>query len=528
MHNLSTSNYGNRQQSKRLACDRCRTQKLKCVRLELSETCQRCDKVKVKCSFGLPLISGRPLAISPLSGSAMLGEIREPPRTPHQQGGLSYSNPSHIHQLNHSNDESQILSTAGKHQSLDPFSQEKALPQAAAGLESESLLDMIYDDTGGMDLGPAILEMCSTVNTTVDNSASWCNIEQRSDGPREPKRFSNDEFSERRSSFHSRRLDPFLHSAIDQRQLGERAHDTDIPGLRMPEPNLGKLESEDAFSQISLMQRLTELGSVMYKLQNMYCPEEHSGRPVAISSDTFPTELAGRVLQSAIEFLKFLRCFFLEEQSPPSRRSSLIRKRDLSMADIGGPEDRNYYHRVSNSYSMPFEKRPRSQGFYPSPPSSTEKSSSRVCVVDKPAILQLIANYIRLLQLYLLLYKAAYDYICLMESDFRHTKPIWSDLTIGGAPLCQFADLQIRFVLQIAGRVLEEIESVLGLSDGCRVSRKSAAEGSGILGMNVTSHFVEMCMSDATTSTEQGRCVITQLRDLMHCITNMLDTPIRV
>ncbi|KAF3055677.1 hypothetical protein GL218_07135 [Daldinia childiae] len=524
MKNLSTSNYGTGQQSKRLACDRCRTQKLKCVRSELSETCQRCDKARAKCNFGLPLPPGRPLATGALSGENVLRETPGPTITSLQQAELNYSRSSLVYEQNHSSDKNGTISAAGKHRSLDPFSHEIG-PSQATNLDSENLFNEIYDHADTAELDPAIFGTCSTASPTTDNSSPWRGMEQHNDGSGELMNFSNNEYSGRRSSTHSQRLDMLLHSATDQRHNNERALDTHKPGLHRNISNMGRLESEAVGSQISLMQRLTELGSVMYKIQSTYCPEEHGGRPVAVS-ETFPTELAGKVLQSAIEFLQFLRHFFLEEQYPPSRSGSLIHHHDLSMNDIGGTKDMGY-HRVSNSYSMFFEKKPWSQSVQPSPRSSDKKSSNRVRAVDKPAILQLIANYIRLLQLYLLLYNAVYEYTHLMELDLRPIQPIWSDLNIGGASLCQFADLQIRFVLQIAARLLEEVEGLLGLSDGCRVSKKATGEGSGILGANVTSRFVEMCMSDATTSTDQDRGVITRLRDLMHCMTSMLDTPTR-
>lgn len=144
----------------------------------------------------------------------------------------------------------------------------------------------------------------------------------------------------------------------------------------------------------------------------------------------------------------------------------------------------------------------------------------------KPTTLQLIANYMSLLQLYLLLYNAVYDYTRFTEADFRQSQPIWENLSIGDAPLYQFVDIQIKMVLQVAARLLEDIEATLGLPENCRVSKKSVVEGSGILGMNVTAHFIEMCMSEVTTAPEPGRGTVVRLRDIMSSLTSMLDGPI--
>ena len=114
------------------------------------------------------------------------------------------------------------------------------------------------------------------------------------------------------------------------------------------------------------------------------------------------------------------------------------------MSDLSDAEDRNYhpamdpYHTFSDTVSRALSTYTSSS---PSSHASTEWPSRGVYATAKPATLQLIANYLGLLQLYLLVYNTAYNYAQFTESDFRQSQSIWKDLTIGDTPLYQFADI---------------------------------------------------------------------------------------
>ena len=199
------------------------------------------------------------------------------------------------------------------------------------------------------------------------------------------------------------------------------------------------------------------------------------------------------------------------------------------MSILGDVEDRNYSPGVGQYQAFPDAISRPSFAYTPSSSSLhtlADWPSKRHLVADKPTTLQLIATYLGVLQLYLLLYNAVYDYARFTGSDFRQSQPIWKDLAIGDAPLCHFADIQIKMVLQVAARLLEDIEAALGLTENCRVSKKSVTEGSGILGMNVTAHFIEMCMSEVTTGPEPGKGTVAKLKEIMHCLMSMLDAPV--
>ena len=418
--------------------------------------------------------------------------------------------------------------------SIDAAYPERVWSQAG-NLDDEDFFNVLNDDTVMGDLDSSTFGTWSTApDKAIEDSSPRQTIEQPSDAGGDLTHLTNANFSvtsaEPRMSSQTHRPDLMAHTALDKRQVNGSASSSNRPAAQIFTPTLGKLGDLAATQHPpALMQKLMQLGSVMYELQSIYSPDEHGSRPVTVSSDTFPIELAGKVLQVATEFLKSLRCFFSsDDSSSSSSNTSSIRRRGPSMSDLGDAEDRNY-HRAVGQYQTFSDTMSRPLSAYTSSSSShasTEWPSRRILATAKSTTLQLIANYLGLLQLYLLLYNAVYDYARFTESDFRQSQPIWKDLTIGDAPLYQFADIQIKLVLQVAARLLEDIEAALGLTENCRVSKKSATEGSGILGMNVTAHFIEMCMSEVTTGPEPGRGTVARLRDIMHCLTNMLDSPV--
>lgn len=243
-------------------------------------------------------------------------------------------------------------------------------------------------------------------------------------------------------------------------------------------------DSKDSYNpqrRATLMQRLMQAGVAMYEIQNTYS----SAR--SIPSETFPSELAGKVLNVAMEFLKTL----------------------LSFSD-------------ADSYT--------STWIQPSSSLSSDSSTTRrTSITDKHTILQLIANYLLLLQLYLLLHQTIHEHVRQHEPDSCRLQPVWDDLSLGSTPLFQFPEFQIKMILQLAARLLEEIEVALGLAEGCRVSKKSENENGGILGINVTAQFIEMCTSEIATVTEpSGRGDVIRLQELMESLASALNGPIWV
>lgn len=243
-----------------------------------------------------------------------------------------------------------------------------------------------------------------------------------------------------------------------------------------------------------LVRRAAELCDNMYELRVRY----HDGHSKLDPPGHFPIHMSGEVLQSADAFLRLLHCFFSDEHGGSSTPT---------LASDPPPSSRTY------------------------PSSLVPEQTRRVAhVADRPAALTLIASYRRLLDLYLLYYQGVYEYVRATDSARRRNQPIWKDLTVGGAPLRDFGDLHIKLVMQAAARVLEDIEGALGLSEGCRVSRRSLVEGDGggdgVLGTVVTSRFVEQCITEGTTGgSEQGPSITARIRDMAAGLAGLLDAP---
>lgn len=534
MNNQGTTNHpGDGQETRRLACDRCRSQKLKCVRTDLSGTCQRCRAAKTPCSFGRPLPSGRPPTVGPSTRES--GTNNGMPSTAiFRQNESITSNLSPEPQPNPSDKQNSQGPTSLNHP-IDAVYAERPWSQSS-NLDDDDFFNVLNDDTVMGDIDDSTFGIWSTApDKSHGYSSPRQSVEQpgHTGGNVSHLANVNDLATSTNHQMLSQtpRPDMITHTTLDKRTVNGTTSSSKRSNAQICTSASDKSwESPATKHPPALMQKLMQLGSVMYELQSVYSPDEHGSRPQTAPSNTFPVELAGKVLQVATEFLKSLRCFFSpDDTSLSSSNTSPLRRKGTSMSDLGDMQDRNHPRGMGQYQAFPATiSRPSSA--YTSSSSSlhtpTDWPSSRVLAAAKPTTLQLIADYLGLLQLYLLLYNAVYDYVRFTESGFRQSQPIWKDLTIGDAPLYHFADIQIKLVLQVAARLLEDIEAALGLTDNCRVSRKSATEGSGILGMNVTAHFIEMCMSEVTTGPEPGRGTVAKLRDIMQCLLTMLDAPV--
>ncbi|KAI1867714.1 uncharacterized protein JN550_006855 [Neoarthrinium moseri] len=376
-------------------------------------------------------------------------------------------------------------------------------------VEDEDLFNLLYDDAAMVDFDISTIDSFSAPSGSPTEILLSQQVEDTSRVLVDPTHIFNidDPADSRNLKQVTSTLDLDQWMELENRHSNPNCLGTGSSGVNFPVSDLG-------YKPAIRMQQLMQLGSLMYELQSKYSHSENDGLTTSI--ETFPADLAGKVLQAADEFLQCLRHFFLSEEAI----SPLIN--GSSTANYSSEEVTN--NGLSGNHQMFSDTVSRSSIYRSS--ASPEWQYRRVHPVDKPTALQLIANYLRLLQLFILLYSRVCHYISCAGSDLRQAKPIWDDLSIGGAPLNQFADFQIKFVLQVAAKLLGEVEAALGLHEGCRVSKKPAAEGSGILCMNVTAHFVEMCMSEVSTETEQGRGAIGKLRDLIECAMDMLDAAV--
>ncbi|KAL4983011.1 hypothetical protein BDW68DRAFT_169711 [Aspergillus falconensis] len=492
------------QKLRRLACDRCRGQKLKCVRLGSSEKCQRCDSAKAVCTFGKPLPPGRRA-----STRVTAQEMRTQPSVPKSPIAPPRNESENVQPSG------AISTPAGILQPDSPGFADSSWVQGS-DVDADHFYKQLYEEGGAVDFDDIMLDPWPTTADVMDDILLWQPIGLTGDGG---GNLILDSHAGRSPQSQKRTM-----TAQEKREGSTKRPLSQISGS-----TTGSSEETVAAPSITgLMPKLMQLSCALYELENRYLPNGDSSQTLMASYSVFPTELAGQVLQAAIDFLGFLQYFFRadEHSSYSSSHALATGRRDQSLSDLTDLDHsclQTFGSLVPPSYdhmSLP----PIS---YPYSSSSEWPAPRQVSTPDKPTCLQLISNYMRLLRLYLLLHKAIYDYVRLTASTPGQRRPIWTDLTLGGTVLDQFADFHIKLVLQVAARLLEDIEFALGLPEGCRVGKMTAAEGSrlGILGTYVSTHFIEMCISEATTGTDQGREAILRLRDLMHRLSSILDTP---
>ena len=153
-------------------------------------------------------------------------------------------------------------------------------------------------------------------------------------------------------------------------------------------------------------------------------------------------------------------------------------------------------------------------------------SSSTVCnsvdevkaqQVDMTEVFALLTCYIRILHLHSLLYSQFSDFLVSLSERGVHMPPLIPGMQIGGVSLDDFGKFQIKFLLQVSTHVLGEIEIALGLPDGHRISKKDR-HSQGILEESVSTEFIEMTMG------EKGRTGVGMEKDRIASIRNHIST----
>lgn len=371
-------------------------------------------------------------------------------------------------------------------------------------MDAENFYNMLYEERATADLEDVTFDPWPPAADAVKDTSVWEPMELANETP-DPSSSKSNTSADHRIAMqsHKRRLIPRA-STTESSSNGHSA-------LRH------KVKEDVTMANTPrLMQKLMQISCQMYELESRYCTSGEGTQASTPSQTPFPTQLTGDVLQAGIDFLKFLQYFFFEDEPASGTCHHTPRRlRNHSLSHLSDL-DRPSYHRSLGSYP-PFNGHPDS-------PPSEWPSPQQVLTVDRSTILQLIVNYMRLLRLYLALHTSIYDYARHTALNASQRQPIWVGLAVGGIQLDEFSEFQIKLVLQVAARLLGDIESALGLTEGCRVG---VAEESrhGILGMYVSTHFIEMCISESTTGNDDGREAIIRLREIMHRLPDLLDSP---
>lgn len=138
-------------------------------------------------------------------------------------------------------------------------------------------------------------------------------------------------------------------------------------------------------------------------------------------------------------------------------------------------------------------------------------------------MLQLLTIYLGLQKIHYLLYTAAYYHIVdphnqesvsepstskpghhQTDPSLGYQVPVFMGLRLGDVSLEQFTTFQVKLVVQVASHLLGEVEHLLGLPDGCRISSGGSDQVKGILSVRASPHLLRTIIRDMRSSPLSG------------------------
>lgn len=580
-------------QAKRAACDRCRGQKLRCVREDQDRTsssgkCIRCTTADATCSFSASKRAGRPPTsgatsnlerrgignISPGrsgSTSVMANKIRQTGFDERRQddrfrcrlgengdeipleGTLAgrergvemghatiagehiagSSNPSSMHESsNISNVEPLLFSAAylatsnanlpwadegittfydgGDPTDLEPFESEYSwpFPQTQTGTQdmeiqipdpSPTREDRQAQDTG-VDENNAILSHIRRSNLEMGLSPRLATGHTMESGSAD--------------SFESVRI----HELHEKAQDREMEAPTNL-GIFTPKSaslkdfvEMGDIPFDNSFSadeaQHRCMRELSDLGMDLYS-------------QLIANGDTFGSpglqnRFVGTVVNSSAKFLALLTSFY------PLTRSTM-KKSVFGASDGGGSPSE-----ASEFGDFTMDERGQGHPWNRSVATSACQDDSKPVPADMTTILGLLTCYIRIIHLHNILYSRIYDHLTASLRKGASVPPVFPGLQVGGMPLDEFGNFQVKLLLQISTHVLGEVEMALGLPDGYRISKKSG-QSLGILETSVSVQFIEMTMREnGRTGLGIGTDRVMSIKNNLACLKRLLNGSINI
>lgn len=268
-------------QGRRLACERCRSQKLKCEKSNIPNCCQRCRKADVQCSFGLALPPGRPRTqpAPPPVPTRSSEATKEPAENNHPIEVIASPTSFNADQAH------QPFGSAGAFHQTSPFNDDSILDVSFTH-------DVLTNDYIGL---PAALTATHPGSEPFDALVSIDHLQHTMASAR-------DNFMMMDTQPSSPLLQPL--------QMPATSSLTRPRGYKTMQAPTGSLAA--------LVRRAADLSDNMYELRIKYHHGKHSELD---APGQFPTHMSGEVLQAAQDFLTLLRGFFWEE-TPPSAGSS--------------------------------------------------------------------------------------------------------------------------------------------------------------------------------------------------------------
>lgn len=257
------------------------------------------------------------------------------------------------------------------------------------------------------------------------------------------------------------------------------------------------------------MQQLSELNMRVHQFMTRSTSLEQETSRTDRPTE-FPTEFAGQVVELSLIFFRLL-----EGTNDISGSSLSAKARSLhpscSNSESGDNDDGEEENGQGESYSTIGTDSGNATQYGGAP-----RPSSVLALTEMSTVLQLLTIYLSLQKIHYLLYTAAYYHIVDLQhnqesvsepsaSKPRHHQadpslgyqiPVFRGLRLGDVSLEQFTTFQVKLVVQVASHLLGEVEHLLGLPDGCRISRGGSDQVKGILGARASPHLLRMIIRD--------------------------------
>lgn len=510
-------------QSKRAACDRCRGQKLKCLREERNGNfdngkCTRCNTAGAVCSFSASKRAGRPTASASSNPMERKGRGKGAQvANKSKQSGFAERSKNDVAEGQQGEYCDRLL--LGRAMTVEEREGDELLGRplndsSMQDSDREPLADLPWAD----ESTPAFYDGANRqifesfgngYNWSLQTALSTSHLTQAGalGNNAIPAHFkaSNNQMSEPPPlAFDQRALD--MHIGAPSGEMEEEGSmDFSVMSFT-PKPkdlaesasgiSSGGPSSEPSISgddtQHRRMLELSELGMSLYS--QLIANEEYHQTQASTGSLGLKENFVGSILKSSATFLNILTSFYPSASiKHPASKIPVFDPNEGEdetstfgdFSDLANPTGQTYnYKRTGSSTSI----------------STANEEDTRPAAADMTTVFQLLTCFIRIIRLHSIFYTQVHNYLTALPSKREESlPPIFPGMQVGGVPLDEFRNFQVKLLLQISTHVLGEIEMLLGLPDGYRISKKNP-QSQGILETSVSVQFIEMMMR------ENGRC----------------------
>jgi hypothetical protein len=488
--------------SRRSACDRCRGQKLRCVREVQSRSegsgdesltpCDRCLKAGAECvngDYSRREITGD--ARTQITSASSCSSHEQTPQNPLPRTSASYSAGSSFSRPPTRSDSRRIEEPTRFNEMANVDSRGGFFPESMERPSKRRSLEPSYKqlDPNVHNLDPGQYQNTFVHPSSVSDRISSSNgnnslsLGQLDNGPfnldtsltKITHHFNGDtvDFGMCLNTASTSHLDGNSASLTDALLPGNgdsRSGHSALSGTSSPLPTMNS--PGDCIHYLSdLCSRLVKTANDDSNLETLvdilsYNPHLSSG-----ISSTLPKNAIGQVLESSQLFLDILSTLRSltspkqsKESSPTNSECSYSNLWDSGELDSPVTCNKNMLPdnalaeaRLSSASSTTYKTTPghnRNQPATPSPSAST-------LPLDVPTTFIILTCYMWLLRTYDTIFSRIYA--CL-SSEASTIPSIMPDLKIGGFNLCERKDLQVGILVQLSTHMLERIEEMLGIS----------------------------------------------------------------